>query len=277
LTANTLVGADGTKTLQSLGLASNNGVVQTVATGTLTTDTPQDLQSTASPAFANVTATNMVSGKGLSAGTSGVSTNSSITGATLSATATSNQLNCGGVGAQTHCTFPVPAGNITLTFPNTADTMVGRDTTDTLTHKTLTSPVISTITNTGTLTLPTSTDTLVGRDTTDTLTNKTLGATTVTGTVTMSSLSASLPLKTNASKQVITSAVNLASSEVTGILPVANLGISAGSGVAISGGGVISAGGSSTFTDITLTNNQPDCFGNHTHVYRQRPCGLTSR
>ena len=46
--------------------------------------------------------------------------------------------------------------------------------TNTLTNKTLTSPIISTISNTGTLTLPTSTDTLVGRATTDTLTNKTL-------------------------------------------------------------------------------------------------------
>jgi hypothetical protein len=46
--------------------------------------------------------------------------------------------------------------------------------TQTLTNKTLTAPVVSTITNTGTLTLPTSTDTLVGRATTDTLTNKTL-------------------------------------------------------------------------------------------------------
>jgi len=44
----------------------------------------------------------------------------------------------------------------------------------TLTNKTLTNPVISTISNTGTLTLPTSTDTLVGRATTDTLTNKTI-------------------------------------------------------------------------------------------------------
>ena len=41
---------------------------------------------------------------------------------------------------------------------------------------TLTSPTISTITNTGTVTLPTATDTLVGRATTDTLTNKTLTA-----------------------------------------------------------------------------------------------------
>jgi hypothetical protein len=64
----------------------------------------------------------------------------------------------------------------TLTLPTSTDTLVGRATSDTLTNKTLTSPVISTITNTGTLTLPTSTDTLVGRATTDTLTNKTLTA-----------------------------------------------------------------------------------------------------
>lgn len=51
----------------------------------------------------------------------------------------------------------------------------------TLTNKTLTSPIISTISNTGTLTLPTSTDTLVGRATTDTLTNKTLTSPIVTG------------------------------------------------------------------------------------------------
>ena len=68
----------------------------------------------------------------------------------------------------------VGSGSATLTFPTTSDTLVGRATTDTLTNKTLTSPVISTITNSGTITLPTSTDTLVGRATTDTLTNKTL-------------------------------------------------------------------------------------------------------
>ena len=45
-----------------------------------------------------------------------------------------------------------------------------------LTNKTLTTPVISSISNTGTLTLPTSTDTIVGRATTDTLTNKTIDA-----------------------------------------------------------------------------------------------------
>jgi hypothetical protein len=53
----------------------------------------------------------------------------------------------------------------------------------TLTNKTLTAPVISTISNTGTLTLPTSTDTIVGRATTDTLTNKTLTAPVMTAPV----------------------------------------------------------------------------------------------
>ena len=46
------------------------------------------------------------------------------------------------------------------------------------TSPTLTTPVISSITNTGTITLPTDTDTLVGKATTDTLTNKTISSST---------------------------------------------------------------------------------------------------
>ena len=46
--------------------------------------------------------------------------------------------------------------------------------TETLTNKTLTAPVISTISNTGTITLPTGARTLVAKDTTDVLTNKTI-------------------------------------------------------------------------------------------------------
>ena len=74
---------------------------------------------------------------------------------------------------------PVPTVSI-----DTATT-VDKTTAQTLTNKTLTTPIISSISNTGTLTLPTSTDTLVGRDTTDTLTNKTIAATsnTITGVI----------------------------------------------------------------------------------------------
>jgi len=82
-------------------------------------------------------------------------------------------------------------GLATLTLPTSTDTLVGRNTTDTLTQKTLSSPSISnyvqfngsgsgatqvqaSATASGTLTLPAATDTLVGKATTDTFTNKTL-------------------------------------------------------------------------------------------------------
>lgn len=68
------------------------------------------------------------------------------------------------------------------TFNATAVTVGGVDVvtltaTQTLTNKTLTLPVIASISNSGTLTLPTGTDTLVARNTTDTLTNKSISGT----------------------------------------------------------------------------------------------------
>jgi hypothetical protein len=100
-----------------------------------------------------------------------------------------------------------PTADRTVTLPDLTTTLVGRDTTDTLTNKTITSPSVSglylsdssivfegstddvyettlTVENPTvdrTLTLPDATDTLVGRATTDTLTNKTLTSPTVSG------------------------------------------------------------------------------------------------
>ena len=66
---------------------------------------------------------------------------------------------------------------VTIAIDSSVVTLTG---TQTLTNKTLTTPVIAQISNTGVLTLPTSTDTLVGRATTDTLTNKSISGSTNT-------------------------------------------------------------------------------------------------
>lgn len=72
-----------------------------------------------------------------------------------------------------------PSANRIITLPDLGsdNTFVLTSGAQTLANKTLTLPVISQISNTGTLTLPTSTDTLVGRATTDTLSNKTFSDT----------------------------------------------------------------------------------------------------
>lgn len=79
----------------------------------------------------------------------------------------------------------------------------------TLTNKTLTSPVISSISNTGTLTLPTSTDTLVGRATTDTLTNKSIDLTNNTLTATSAQLRTAVSDETGTGSLVFAGAPTL--------------------------------------------------------------------
>ncbi len=69
-----------------------------------------------------------------------------------------------------------PAGEGNLSIDYTTSKIIRSDQTQSIAGAWtfVTAPVISTISNTGTLTLPTSTDTIVGRNTSDTLTNKTI-------------------------------------------------------------------------------------------------------
>lgn len=71
----------------------------------------------------------------------------------------------------------------TLTVPDANSTLVDTTSAQTISGKTLTTPTIASILNTGTITLPTATDTLVGRATTDTLTNKTISSPVFSGTI----------------------------------------------------------------------------------------------
>jgi len=121
----------------------------------------------------------------------------------------------GGTGLDSSAT----GNTVTLAIDSTVATLTG---TQTLTNKTLTTPVISQISNTGTLTLPTSTDTLVARDTTDTLTNKTIDS--ASNTIT----------------------VDLSEATVTGTLAEFN--------TALSDGSFASLAGTETLTNKTLTS-----------------------
>ena len=90
---------------------------------------------------------------------------------------------------------------VTLSIDSTVATLTGSQT---LTNKTLTTPVIAQISNSGTLTLPTSTDTIVGRDTSDTLTNKTLTSAVLNTSVTGSAVLDEDDLSSDSSTQIAT-------------------------------------------------------------------------
>lgn len=71
-------------------------------------------------------------------------------------------------------------GNLGLTWVNTP---TGTGSVVRATGPTISAPVITSINNGGTITIPTGTDTLVGRNTADTLTNKSINAAQLTGTL----------------------------------------------------------------------------------------------
>ena len=80
--------------------------------------------------------------------------------------------------------------------------------TQTLTNKTLTTPIITSISNSGTVTIPTGTDTLVGRATTDTLTNKTLTSPTINTATVSNSIVVAPEERTTVSATAATATIN---------------------------------------------------------------------
>ena len=80
--------------------------------------------------------------------------------------------------------------------------------TQTLTNKTLTTPIITSISNSGTVTIPTGTDTLVGRATTDTLTNKTLTSPTINTATVSNSIVVAPEERTTVSATAATGTIN---------------------------------------------------------------------
>ena len=110
--------------------------------------------------------------------TGGTFSNTTVTGATQSG----GSINSTPIGATTPSTGAFTTLSASVSGTVGGDTITTNTAAQTLTNKTLTLPIIASISNTGVLTLPTSTDTLVGRATTDTLTNKSMSGSTNTFT-----------------------------------------------------------------------------------------------
>lgn len=190
-TSATLTLADGstlaTSGANSITLTSSGATNVTLPTsGTLTTTSNKlsVFAATSSSELAGVISDETGSGSLVFANTPtlvtpdiGVATATTVNKVTITAPASAATLTIANNGSLItsggHSLTFTTIGTTTVTLP-TSGTLATVAGTESLSNKTLTSPIISSISNTGTLTLPTSTDTLVGRATTDTLTNKSI-------------------------------------------------------------------------------------------------------
>jgi trimeric autotransporter adhesin len=197
----------GTFTVNAQGqlTAAANVAISATAIGAVTTinGTPNEIDATGTTTVT------------LSLPTALTFTGKTVTGGTFTGTTVTNATQTGGtinntpIGASTASSGAFTTLSASVSGTVGGDTITTNTAAQTLTNKTLTTPIIASISNTGLLTLPTSTDTLVGRATTDTLTNKTISGSNNTLT---NIGNASL---TNSSVTVGTTAIALGGSSLT--------------------------------------------------------------
>jgi hypothetical protein len=170
-------GTSGTTTLQATAVAGNTTLTLPAVTGTLATRAGAETlenKTLESPVINSPT--------GLVKGDVGLGNVTNESKATMFTSPTFTGTVTIPTGGSIIAPTGLVKGDVGLGNVDNTSNATERAAAATLTNKTLTTPIISSISNTGTLTLPTSTDTLVGRATTDTLTNKTLRRTVVSAT-----------------------------------------------------------------------------------------------
>ena len=144
-----------------------------------------------------------------------------------------------------------PTADRVVTIPDATGTIVFKDTTDTLTNKTLTTPTIASITNGGTVTIPSGADTLVARTSTDTLTNKTLTAPIITSPTIGTAIN-----DVNGNELIKFTATGSAVNEIT----IAN-------GASTTGPTLSATGGGANLKKAVL-GNESRAFGLNRRIYR---------
>ena len=208
-------------TAGAYGSSTQVGTFTVNAQGQLTSATNVNISATAIGAITAINGTaNEIDATGVSTVTLSLPnaltfTGKTVTGGTFTGTTVTNATQTGGtinnasIGATTPSTGAFTTLSASVSGTVNGDTITTNTAAQTLTNKTLTTPIIASISNTGVLTLPTSTDTLVGRATTDTLTNKSMSGSTNTFT--------NIPNNalTNSSVTVGTTAIALGGSSLT--------------------------------------------------------------